>query len=187
VAAKFHPGRFSEFWGWPQDLFSDSTIALPDTDIGQQANLLHEVLDDIKTPERQAPALDQFFLRQAPQHPTSCPLVQSLIHHIYEHPELQSLQAAPHHTQLSLRHLRRLFKRYTGLNARTFIRIIRFYRAYFLLQSGCYTSLTDLALRAGYFDQAHFNHDFRNFTGYSPSGFMKAQHPEAALAWEGVR
>ncbi|WP_249219855.1 helix-turn-helix domain-containing protein [Chitinophaga sp. HK235] len=35
-------------------------------------------------------------------------------------------------------------------------------------------SLTDLALDAGYFDQAHFNKSFKRFTGLTPSHFFQS-------------
>lgn len=186
VAAKFFPGRFYNFFGWPQDLFACNTVALTDTGLGQQAALLHEALDEAREPTLQAQLLDKFLLARLPRLPDRCYLIQSLLWFVYQNPLAHSLQDIPHRTRVSLRHLRRLFKKHTGLNARTFMRILRFYRAYFLLPSGRYTSLTDLALKAGYFDQAHFNRDFRQFTGYSPRAFLKKQHPEAALAWEGM-
>ncbi|MGO4777280.1 AraC family transcriptional regulator [Lysobacter sp. 2RAB21] len=34
--------------------------------------------------------------------------------------------------------------------------------------------LAELALAAGYYDQAHFNHDFRRATGRAPTAFFDA-------------
>jgi AraC-like DNA-binding protein len=35
-------------------------------------------------------------------------------------------------------------------------------------------NLYQLAFESGYFDQAHFVHDFKNLTGTTPSDFFKA-------------
>jgi methylphosphotriester-DNA--protein-cysteine methyltransferase len=35
-------------------------------------------------------------------------------------------------------------------------------------------SMTDIAFDAGYYDQPHFNKDFKLFTGQTPTEFMKA-------------
>jgi AraC-like DNA-binding protein len=36
---------------------------------------------------------------------------------------------------------------------------------------------TDIALSCGYFDQAHFNHDFRAFSGINPSTYSAKKTP----------
>ncbi|MBL7727053.1 MAG: helix-turn-helix domain-containing protein, partial [Dinghuibacter sp.] len=33
--------------------------------------------------------------------------------------------------------------------------------------------LTDIAYECGYFDQSHFIHDFKQFSGYTPAVFFK--------------
>lgn len=188
VAIKFHPGKFYEFFGWPQYLFYDNTIQIDDTDLNKRAALLHEALDEVQHPTLQAKMLDHFLLSQFPECPKSSPLINGVLNEIYLSPEIHSLKEVQPEVQVSSRHLRRLFRTYTGLNARSFIRILRFYRAYFMLQSPRYTSLTKLALQAGYFDQAHFIHDFQHFLNTSPNAYLKRSlHPEATLAWEGLR
>lgn len=37
---------------------------------------------------------------------------------------------------------------------------------------GANVSLTDTAFTAGYFDQAHFIHDFKAVTGFTPGGYL---------------
>ena len=70
-------------------------------------------------------------------------------------------------TGVSDRQLRRLFNRYLGTSPKTFSRVIRFQRA---LRDGTHPAARGTAyyLDAGYFDQAHFIKDFRQFSGESP-------------------
>ena len=188
VGVKFYPGKFYEFFGWPQYLFYDNTIQLDDTDLSKRAALLHEALDEVQRPDLQAKLLDYFLLLYFPRQPKSSPLIDSILNSLYHAPDIQSLRQVQPEVQVSSRHLRRLFRTYTGLNSRTFIRILRFYRAYFMLHTTPYSSLTELALRAGYFDQPHFIHDFKHFLNISPRAYLKRTlHPETKLAWEGLR
>ncbi len=73
---------------------------------------------------------------------------------------------------VSERHLRRQFREVTGLAPKTFARVIRFSNALNSLletrrSNGLYTD-TYRALERSYADQAHFNHEFKEFTGYAP-------------------
>ena len=70
---------------------------------------------------------------------------------------------------VSCRHLTRQFQRAVGLSPKEFGRISRFLHALQLLTAGNHRSLTDVALECGFFDQAHFNHAFRELAGMSPS------------------
>jgi AraC-like DNA-binding protein len=69
---------------------------------------------------------------------------------------------------VSCRHLTRQFDRAVGLSPKEFGRISRFLHAVQLLSAGRHRSLTDVALDCGFFDQAHFNHEFRELAGMSP-------------------
>jgi AraC-like DNA-binding protein len=35
----------------------------------------------------------------------------------------------------------------------------------------------DVASAGGYFDQAHLTHEFREFSGFSPTAFLEAERP----------
>jgi len=69
---------------------------------------------------------------------------------------------------VSCRHLTRQFQRSVGLSPKEFGRISRFLHALRLVSGGNNRSLTEAALECGYFDQAHFNHEFHEFAGMSP-------------------
>ena len=54
------------------------------------------------------------------------------------------------------------------MSPKEFGRISRFLHALQLLTAGNHRSLTGVALDCGFFDQAHFNHEFRELAGMSP-------------------
>lgn len=60
------------------------------------------------------------------------------------------------------------FRSQVGLTPKAAARVLRFGRAMTLLAAPGHRSLTSIALACGYFDQAHFNRDFRMFAGCSP-------------------
>jgi AraC-like DNA-binding protein len=57
------------------------------------------------------------------------------------------------------------------MSPKQFSKISRLQAALKLIGQGAFNNLTDLALEAGYYDQAHFIKDFREFTGVSPKQF----------------
>ncbi|HEX4851703.1 MAG TPA: helix-turn-helix domain-containing protein [Puia sp.] len=78
---------------------------------------------------------------------------------------------------ISNRYLQKVFVEKIGYSPKFFIRIVRFQQALHYLCAGKIGSLTALGYRAGYFDQAHFIREFKEFTGLAPSQFHPAKHP----------
>jgi AraC-like DNA-binding protein len=69
----------------------------------------------------------------------------------------------------STRQLNRRFETAVGVTPKQFSRVSRFLHALDELRSHRNTPLTEIALNCGYFDQAHFNHEFRQFAGFQPT------------------
>ncbi len=74
---------------------------------------------------------------------------------------------------ISNRGLQKLFKKHIGMSPAYYRKIIRFNKAAQLLSSDSNSSLTEISYACGYFDQAHFIKDFREFGGISPSEFLR--------------
>jgi AraC-like DNA-binding protein len=70
----------------------------------------------------------------------------------------------------SHRRLIQEFRDQIGLPPKVMARIVRFERAVKMISSGA-GSLPDVAFECGYYDQAHFNREFREFSGRTPSEF----------------
>ena len=72
---------------------------------------------------------------------------------------------------MSERNFSRKFTEYSGFNPQKAIKISRFQHTINNF-SHSKTSLTEIALKGGYFDQAHFIKDFKTFSGYKPGDFF---------------
>jgi AraC-like DNA-binding protein len=78
----------------------------------------------------------------------------------------------------SRRYLTKQFREHVGLAPKVTARVLRFQRAVELLESGG-PQLERIALSCGYYDQAHFNRDFRVFAGSTPTEFLARIFPAA--------
>lgn len=80
-------------------------------------------------------------------------------------------------TGWSDRHLAAKFRHETGLTPKTAARVIRFDRARRTMQRAPATTLADLAVAAGYYDQSHLVRDFRDLTGLPPTKWLETEQP----------
>jgi AraC-like DNA-binding protein len=74
-----------------------------------------------------------------------------------------------------------LFREQIGVPPKTYARVQRFRSALGELTGGRpERGLSEIALQAGYYDQAHFNRDFREFSGVTPSEYLaRIRFPES--------
>jgi AraC-like DNA-binding protein len=84
----------------------------------------------------------------------------------------------------SRRHFTARFTEQAGLPPKVFARVLRFTRAKEMLAAVDGRSLTEIALDCGYYDQAHFNRDFRAFAGLTPSELRARRLPAGFSADE---
>lgn len=70
---------------------------------------------------------------------------------------------------LSARQLRRLFEFYVGTSPKVFSKVVRFQYFFQLLSSSSGQTYNKVFLDAGYYDQPHFNKNFKTFFGLTPT------------------
>jgi len=69
-------------------------------------------------------------------------------------------------------HLATLFKSHVGVTPKRVARIYRFARLIVSVDALGPVAWSELAQTAGYFDQAHFNREFKDFTGHTPTEYL---------------
>jgi AraC-like DNA-binding protein len=87
---------------------------------------------------------------------------------------------------VSPRHLTRRFGTQIGLSPKAVSRQLRFAAVRRRLQTPDGRSWTEIALAAGYFDQAHLSRDFRELAGITPTEFVARRIPQGGLVGDGA-
>ncbi len=78
---------------------------------------------------------------------------------------------------ISDRQFRRRFESAVGLGPKRFARLARFQRVFEQERERDARVWSRVALECGYYDQAHFNRDFRAFTGVRPRDIVEDADP----------
>jgi len=89
-------------------------------------------------------------------------------------------------TGRSRRYVTARFSQQIGVSPKTYARLLRFERAVHLLRRRSRsdpTSLAAVALAAGYYDQPHFNRDFRSFAGCTPADLLVENDPAPEVSF----
>jgi AraC-like DNA-binding protein len=73
---------------------------------------------------------------------------------------------------VSSTHLAQRFKEVVGVTPKRLARTYRFTATVLAIDPAGPVDWLELAGRAGYYDQAHFGHDFRTFTGLTPTRYL---------------
>jgi AraC-like DNA-binding protein len=82
----------------------------------------------------------------------------------------------------SRRHFGERFREHVGLAPKPAARVLRFRRALTLLERDDGARLAEIAVKSGYYDQAHLNRDFRDLAGSAPGDHLARRLPEGGVA-----
>jgi AraC-like DNA-binding protein len=69
------------------------------------------------------------------------------------------------------------FRREVGLPPKRAARVLRFHHAVGRINADQFVSLSAVAAECGYYDQAHFTREFREFAGRTPTEFIRSRLP----------
>ena len=86
-----------------------------------------------------------------------------------------SIQKLAGENKISVRKMERLFLQQVGISAKLYSRLMRFNHVFKLLQKENLPR-TEITYLSGYFDQAHFNKEFKEFSGENPESWIKQNH-----------
>jgi len=171
----FRPGGAFPFLGLPAGELQDANASLSDLWGRQAASDLRDQLLAARSPEAKFKILERTLISRLdatcePTHPAVSFAVQSF----RKRPQ-RPVSTVTEQVGLSDRRFIQLFSQQVGLTPKLFCRVQRFQQVLGNITSLAANSVIDwpqMALRCGYFDQAHFIHDFRAFSGINPTTYV---------------
>lgn len=172
MGVRFRPGGGFPFFGVPAGELQNLSVPLA-TLWGADAGRLRDQLLEASTPAARFDILEQALLRRLRAGRSCSPAVRYAIGRLGDPTNPTSVAAVVERTGFSQRHLIATFRDEVGLTPKVFARIRRFRHIIDSLQDSPAIDWSALALKCGYFDQAHFIHDFRDFAGISPSAYLR--------------
>jgi AraC-like DNA-binding protein len=177
MGVHFRPGGAAPFLKVPGGELHNQHVDLSQFWGRQRVGELRERLLAAPTPEGKLCVLERALLETARGEFARHPAVAYALGAFHQVPGGRTVRDVTERTGLSARRFIDLFEKEVGLTPKLFCRVQRFQRVLRAIQSGGPVDWVDLALTCGYYDQAHFIHDFRAFSGINPSTYLAAQTP----------
>ena len=130
-------------------------------------NDLEQCLQGVTTYDEVVDRLNAFFIRLAKEH-TIVPSLQKWIEKMYKEKMRASVKEIANQMKISERQLNRYANKYLGMGFKCYYKICNVNH---LIKEMHKKKLIDLTFEYDYFDQAHFNHVFRDVCETTPKDF----------------
>lgn len=171
----FKRGKAYPFYRFSMSELTDLVVAA-DLVFGTDIYQLREQLFAAKSIDRMFDVTEAFLLHQAGE--AICESVSSrcigyAVSGITNQPTSQRLYQLSDEVGYSQKHFINLFREQVGVLPKQYLRIMRFQKAIGAIENNQPIRWSNIALESGYYDQAHFINDFKQFSGFTPNEYIK--------------
>jgi AraC-like DNA-binding protein len=170
LLVRFVPGGAAAFFSEPLSEWTDQSV--PATFLKGYSNIgwLPDKLAECPTKEGMVAQLEQVLMTKLLDAPPD-PVISLAVQKISSAGGLLPIKQLTRELYISEDAFEKRFRKTVGASPKRFSTIVRFRNA--IDSHAVTTSLTETALAAGYYDQAHFIKAFRDFAGQPPGQFFR--------------
>ncbi len=171
LTVQFKPNGFLPFTSIPIKEMKNTAVPL-EVLFGEDGTKLgNQILNANSTSER-IQIIESFLCRELADKRRIDSIVKSTVETIFNTNGQFSVNEFSKNNNINRRQLARKFSSAIGLSPKQLAKTIRIQTTLKVLLNEEITSLTDLAYKNEYFDQAHFIKEFKEFTGLTPKVFF---------------
>jgi len=174
ISVRFRSGALRHFC--PMPLSELGADALPIGDVwGEEGALMAEQVAAATCRAQRVAIIEQWLHACLVRHGKTQPAMELALHRLYYRHRDVRIESLVEQIGVSRRNFERVFREEVGITPKAFQRVARFnqtVRELLLRDSRDYLGV---ALDHGYYDQAHFIHDFQTYVGETPATFLESR------------
>ena len=180
ISARFLPEGLAPFLTVPVNSLENRAVSMSEL-FGQAGSQLELEVIQADTNQDRIQLIENFLLSILSKPVVAAGITRSCVEVIMAAQGQLGISDLAQKMKLNRRQLERKFESEIGMSPKQLSRAIRLQATIRKLGEKKFNTLTDLAYDNGYYDQAHFIRDFREFTGISPRSFFSGNMQFAAL------
>lgn len=167
----FKKGMAYPFYPVPMNEMADRVV---DADLLWGRNFAHlrEHLHEIRDVSLKFVAAERFLLKHFQNKFTLNPSVEYALAEIIRSPDQLNLGRVSERVGYSQKHFISMFKQQVGVTPKAYLKIMRFQKAINEIETTGDVDWAEISQDCGFYDQAHFIHDFKFFSGFTPEEYL---------------
>ena len=169
IAVRFTPFGLSAFTQIPSHQLKGIEVGLENL-WGAEGKELEDQVNTLATDDA-INAIQRFFIARLKRQTHSLASISNIAGLMEAQGGNQTVKHWADYANLSERQFNRIFNNVIGVSPKEYLKITRFNKVLNLFDDNNTENLSSLAHHCGYYDQAHFIKDFKEYTGTTPTGY----------------
>ncbi len=170
MAISFKKGKAAPFFPLPMDEIADCVVDANLLWADDFAFLRERLLETADIPTRFRLA-EEFLLEKVANKLESNPCVAYAVEEMTHRPDQTNMARMNNQIGYSQKHFIKMFRQAVGVPPKSFLRIMRFQKAIRTIEATASMNWSAIAHECGFYDQSHFIHDFKRFSGFTPTRY----------------
>ena len=173
----FHKGKAYPFVQMPLHELTDSVVD-GDLVLTNEIMNMREMILSLPTISQKFIYAEQHLLKQFGRKLELNPFIDFAVNKILQSPHQITIKRLSDKVGFSQKHFIQMFKENVGLTPKAFLKILRFQKAIQEIETCKKINWSGIAYETGYYDQAHFINDFKNFSGFTPQQYLLVKNDQ---------
>jgi AraC-like DNA-binding protein len=168
----FKKGLAAPFFPFPMEEISDCVV---DADLvwGEDFGYLRERMLETKDIDLRFSMVEDFLMAKFGPSLELNPCVAFAVNEMMQRPDRLSIAKMNEKIGYSQKHFAEIFRKQVGVTPKSYLKIMRFQKAVKTIDAASAIDWREIALTCGFYDQAHFIHDFKHFSGFTPEHYAR--------------